>query len=193
MKKINLKAILIACIAIGNAVAARAEIPKDWFAAGDHPAEYEMTLDHDTTHNGKGSASLKCIVPKASGFGTLMQTFKADTYRGQRIRMSGYVRSRNVKDWAGLWMRVDGAKDEVLAFDNMQNRAVKGTTDWTRYEIVLDVPETSQQIAFGVLLSGMGQVWLDDVKFETVGKEVPTTGSKSSEVPSAPRNLDFEE
>ena len=152
-----------------------------------------MTLDHDTTHNGKGSASLKCIVPKASGFGTLMQTFKADTYRGQRIRMSGYVRSRNVKDWAGLWMRVDGAKDEVLAFDNMQNRAVKGTTDWTRYEIVLDVPETSQQIAFGVLLSGMGQVWLDDVKFETVGKEVPTTGSKSSEVPSAPRNLDFEE
>jgi hypothetical protein len=41
------------------------------------------------------------------------------------------------------------------------------------------------------LLQGTGQVWLNDVKFETVGKEVPTTGS--SEVPSAPRNLNFEE
>ena len=37
-----------------------------------------------------------------------MQTFKADAFRGERVRMSGYVRSKEVSDWAGLWMRVDG-------------------------------------------------------------------------------------
>jgi len=193
MKHTNLKAILIASIVLGCAAAVQAETPKGWFAAGSHPREYEMTLDREVTHGGKGSASLKSNVPKASGFVTLMQTFKADTYRGQRVRLSGYVRSQDVKDWAGLWLRVDGLKGEVLGFDNMQDRAVKGNTDWTRYEIVLDVPEASQQIAFGLLLSGTGQVWLDDMKMEVVGKDVPVTGKKSSEEPSAPRNLDFEE
>lgn len=193
MKPSNLKAILIPGIAVGSAVAIMAESPNGWFAAGNHPREYEMTLDREVTHSGKGSASLKSTVSQAGGFGTLMQTFKAYSYLGQRVRMSGYLRSRDVGDWAGLWMRVDGAKGEVLSFDNMQERAVKNTTDWTQYEIVLDVPEASQQIAFGVLLSGTGQVWLDDIKFETVGKDVPTTGGKSGAVPSTPRNLDFEE
>lgn len=41
----------------------------------------------------------------------------------------------------GLWFRVDGTTGKSLSFDNMQDRAVKGTTEWARYEIVLDVPE----------------------------------------------------
>src|SRR5262249_33100474 len=129
----------------------------------------EMKLDRDTTHGGKGSLSMKSIAPAINGFGTLMQSFKPDDYRGKRVRMSGYVRSAEVKAWAGLWLRVDGPENKALAFDNMADRAVKGTTDWKKYEIVLDVPQSAQLIAFGILLSGTGQVWLDDMKFETVG------------------------
>ena len=94
-------------------------------------------------------------------------------------------------------MRVDGAKkDETLAFDNMQDRAIKGTTDWKKYEIVLDVPENSEMVAFGLLLSGKGQVWMDDLQFEVVGKDVPTTGratGAASQAAKAPLNLNFEE
>lgn len=194
MKQANLKIISLTCLTLCGCLASRAEVPKGWFVAGSHPKDYEMTLDRETTHNGKASAALKSVVSKAGGFGTLMQTFKADEYRGKRVRMSGYVRSHDVKDWAGLWMRVDGPGDKPLAFDNMQDRAVKGTRDWTRYEIVLDVPEASQQIAFGILLSGAGQVWMDDLKFETVSKDVPVTGSGPSSLTQAgPRNLDFED
>jgi hypothetical protein len=64
----------------------------------------------------------------------------------------------------------------MLAFDNMQNRPIKGTTDWKQYESILDVPEEAANIAFGVLLSGAGKAWLNDVKFEIVGSQVPTTG-----------------
>jgi hypothetical protein len=35
-------------------------------------------------------------------------------------------------------MRVDRGQ-KPTAFDNMQNRAIKGTQPWTRHEIVLDV------------------------------------------------------
>lgn len=171
-----------------------AEAPKGWFPAGSHPKEYEMTLDRSVTHGGKASASLKSIAAQTRGFGTLMQTFNADSFRGQRVRLSGYVRAKDVSDWAGLWMRVDGPKSEPLAFDNMQQRAVKGTRDWQQYTIVLDVPEQADQVAFGLLLTGKGQVWMDDLKFEVVGKEVPTTaGGSSQRVPKDPKNLDFEE
>jgi len=99
-----------------------------------------------------------------------------------------------VSDWAGLWLRVDGPKSEPLAFDNMQERAIKGDTDWTKYEIVLDVPDHAAEIAFGLLLSGKGQVWMDDLKFEVVGKDVPTTGKGlEKETVASPINLDFEE
>ena len=95
-------------------------------------------------------------------------------------------------------MRVDGArKDEMLAFDNMQDRAIKGTIDWKKYEIVLDVPENSEMVAFGLLLSGKGQVWMDDLQFEVVGKDVPTTGRATAGAASGaaktPLNLNFEE
>jgi hypothetical protein len=178
----------------------------NWFLAGNHPEDYVMSTDANVTYNGKSSASLKSIVSGPEGFGTLMQTVKADAYRGKRIRLSGYVRSENLNDWAGLWMRVDGSIlpgskiPEPLAFDNMQKRPIKGTSDWAKYEIVLDVPERAQEIAFGILLSGQGQVWLDDVQFEIVGKDTATTAvmavspaPASSETSAQPINLNFEE
>jgi hypothetical protein len=114
-------------------------------------------------------------------------------FRGKRIRFSAYAKSAKVTGWAGLWMRVDGdgKAHEVLAFDNMQGRPIEGTTDWKHYEIVLDVAEESKAIAFGVLLSGEGQVWIDDLKFEPVSIDVPVTSTPSAPT-TPPKNLDFE-
>jgi hypothetical protein len=190
----KLKAALIATAVMVGGVASSQETPKGWFAAGSRPKDYRMVLDRTMTHNGQGSAQLKCISSKPTGFGTLMQTFKADAYRGKRVRMSGYVRSQNVADWAGLWLRIDGPGGEMLGFDNMQQRPIKGTVDWKKCEIVLDVPESAQAIAFGMLLTGVGQVWMDDLDFQVVGTDVPTTGSKAKDsTPSTPVNLKFEE
>ena len=173
---------------------AQGEAPKGWFRAGSQPKLYEMSLDRTVTHGGAGSATLKSIATRINGFGTLMQTFDATSFRGKRIRMTGHVRASEVEEWAGLWLRVDGPKSEALAFDNMQERAVKGTRDWEKHEIVLDVPATAQQIAFGLLLTGKGQVWMDDLTFEEVGLDVATTGAAPVQrTPSLPKNLDFEE
>jgi hypothetical protein len=194
MKKTCVKIIAVAGLVFAMRAAVAEETPKGWFHAGSHPRDYEMVIDRSEVHGGKASASLKSIAPETKGFGTLMQTFKADKFRGKRVRMSGYVRSKDVNDWAALWLRVDGSKGELLAFDNMQGRPIKGTSDWTRYEIVLDVPEDAQEIAFGLLLTGKGQAWMDDLNFEAVGKEVPTTAENPmKKAPSGPVNLNFEE
>jgi hypothetical protein len=194
MKNTTVKAIIVAAAVLAAGVAISQEAPKGWFAAGSRPKDYKMAVDRSAAHGGQASAVLKSVVAKPEGFGTLMQTCKADTYRGKRVRMSGYARSQGVGDWAGLWLRVDGPRGEPLAFDNMQERAIKGSTEWKKYEIVLDVPDTAQEIAFGLLLTGAGQVWMDDLEFAVVGKDVPTTGAKMAQAsPPTPANLNFEE
>jgi hypothetical protein len=125
-----------------------------------------------------------------------MQQFSAAQYAGKRVRLSAWVKSENANDWAGLWMRVDNGTKSV-AFDNMQDRAIKGTSDWQNYAVVLDVPKDATGIFFGILVSKSGTVWLNSVQFEIVGMDVPVTdmwaGSGSFQQHSGPTNLNFEE
>ncbi|HHV53911.1 MAG TPA: sigma-70 family RNA polymerase sigma factor [Firmicutes bacterium] len=169
------------------------ELPKGWFAAGSHPKDYSMGVDKHVTHEGNPSGYIRSKVSEPAGFGTMMQTFKADAFRGRRLRLSGYLKSENVEGWAGLWMRVDGPQRNTLSFDNMSNRPIVGTTGWTKYSLVLDVPESSLNIAFGILLAGRGQVWVAELQFDVVGDDVPTTDllAGPQPLPSEPRNLDF--
>ena len=81
----------------------------------------------------------------------------------------------------------------MVAFDNMQDRSIKGTTDWRRYEVVLDVPKDATGIALGILLTGTGEVWLNGARFEVVGSDVAVTGSNYGKIPDKPVNLDFAE
>ena len=165
--------------------------PPGWGLTGSDPNDYRVGTDADIAHSGARSGFIASR-PGAQGFGTLMQSFKAGRYLGKRLRLSAYIRSDEVERWAALWMRVDGADHETLAFDNMQDRPIAGTTDWRLYRIVLDVPELAEMIAFGVLLEGPGHVWLDDVEFETVSDDVPTTSRQTTPiVPERPLNLDF--
>lgn len=87
-------------------------------------------------------------------------------------------------------MRVDGPNGRMGGFDNMHERPIKGTNDWTHYEIVLDVMPDAVAIAFGILLEGDGRVWIDDLAFDVVSAKVPVTGAPKMGVPT---NLNFEQ
>jgi hypothetical protein len=178
-------------VGLGLATSAHAEVPPGWIKAGTAPADYEYAVDTTTSATGKRSASIaEKPGTKGGGFGTLMQTIAADDYRGARWRLSGYLRTDSASR-AQMWMRVDGPNAKVLSFDNMDSRPVTGTTGWTRYEIVLDVPPDSADIVFGFLLAGGGKVWGDGFKFEKVDATVPVTFA-GPPLPRAPVNLDFE-
>ncbi|MFC4302430.1 helix-turn-helix transcriptional regulator [Cohnella boryungensis] len=167
--------------------------PAGWMLAGSHPGDYETAVDYATVHRGKGSGRLQSRSASAGGFATLMQSFRSTHYRGRRYELSAFIKTEGVAEWCGIWMRVDGKGEEVLQFDNMNNRPIAGTKAWSRYSIVLDVPEESESVAFGVLLNGPGKVWIDSVRFEEVGPDVPSTNMEEPVVlPEHPTNLDFE-
>ncbi len=154
------------------------DLPKGWFKAGSDPEKYDMGVEMGMGMNSKYAATIKSLEhKKIHGFGTLMQDCSPEKYLGKRVRMTGYMRTQDVKRWAGFWFRVDQAgSKKPLAFDNMQRRAATGTSEYTRYEIVLDVPQNASNLAYGALLAGPGQIWFDDINFEIVDKNIPTTG-----------------
>ena len=165
-----------------------------WHMAGSHPRQYEHAVTQVITYEGRPIAHVRCSVPRADGFGTLMQTFSAERYRAQRVRFSGALKCKDVDDRVGLWMRVDGPGGaRPLAFDNMADRPIRGTTDWQRCEVVLDVEAEAQAIALGVLLVGEGEAWVSDFAVETVGPDVETTDKGERSLPDRPVNLDFTE
>ncbi len=169
-------------------------LPNGWFRAGSHPKQYDMGIDPMVRFEKLPAAVIGSRSPRCSGFGTLMQTCLPGKFLGERVRLSAMARTESVEEWAGLWFRVDGPdRKESLNFDNMQDRPLSGTREWSRYSIVLDVANDSSALAYGILLSGHGRAWVADVRIEVVGLDVPSTNLSLGEsgIPPAPVNLDF--
>jgi hypothetical protein len=53
----------------------------------------------------------------------------------------------------------------------MENRTIKGSTDWETRDFVVDIPDDARNLMAGYWMQGQGQVWMRDLKVE----EVPLT------------------
>ncbi|MES2073778.1 MAG: hypothetical protein V4488_25715 [Pseudomonadota bacterium] len=181
----NYKVLIAASLAaiISLAASANDPLPQGWLKAGEGAAaaKCQTYADSGVVKTSKRSLTLHCDKAE-NGFITVMQQFNAADYRGKRVRFSAQVKASAVSDWGGLWMRVDGKA--TAAFDNMNSRPIKGSSDWKRYDIVLDVAPDATNIAFGMLMSGSGQMWMDDLKIEAVENSVAVTDSFTQKKPN---------
>ncbi len=143
------------------------EMPKDWYTLHYQP-NYLVSLDSVNVKSGKYAIAISSM-----GDSVNFQALAFDlpsNYDGEKITLSGYIKTKNVIDgYAGLWMRID----PEIAFDNMSLNGVTGTTDWKKYQIMLDMnPTLTQKIVFGGLLVGKGEMWLDDLAVTIDGKDI---------------------
>jgi hypothetical protein len=184
----------LACIVVtlASILIASADSPPQGWWSGKVPG-YETGVDKTVTREGKPSAFIRSIAENPSDFTALNQVFQARDYRGKRVRLQGYLKTSEVKSWAGFWVRGDAANGQAVAFANMQNRGMKGTSDWTPAEIVLDIPEDAETISMGLILQGAGQVWMNDLSFQIVDKATPVSNPTAPTLPLQPVNLDFTE
>jgi hypothetical protein len=173
--------------------------PTGWIYHATNKDDFEVGLDLSEKHSGTRSGYLKSVVENPKPFGNLMSYFAPEEYLDKRLRMSAWVKTELVSGTAQLWLRVDGdwksAATQRGCFDNMDDRPIVGSTAWRKYELVVDIPKTSTGVAFGLMLLGKGQTWLDDVSFEQVSEDVPLTGKYASgfRKTARPENLSFED
>lgn len=157
--------------------------PFKWYTIGQ--GDYFEKVDSTVAHSGKNSLLVFQEGEKVN-FGGWAYNIPAN-FAGERIKLTGYVKTENVEDgFAGLWMRID----PKIAFDNMNDRGVKGTTDWQQYEIELDLNANhAQRIVIGALLVGKGKAWVDDLEVTIDGR--PLSEAEPKEVLPADRDSAF--
>lgn len=154
-------------------------------------------MDTAVVRSGQRSAHISStagVTPRS--FALYYQKLSAGRYRGQKVRLSGYVRTSGVSGWAGMWMRVDpGEGGPSLAFENMQRRPIVGSTEWKEYAFELEVAPQAEEIHFGALLVGAGEVWFDDLQLTSVAVIVPGAAElrRVRHLHWRPYNLGFEE
>jgi hypothetical protein len=79
----------------------------------------------------------------------------------------------------------------MLALENMQAQQVKGTRDWAQYRIAFPINPHAQQLFFGVLVSGTGTVWADDLELLVDGKPIPNAAAMPVN-PGLPADHEFD-
>lgn len=103
-------------------------------------------------------------------------TLPIDAVKGKTVKLAAWARTKDVGDHVAIWVRADSAGTPA-GFATTQDKAVKGTTPWTKYEVELKVPPNADNVNFGFILGGDGTAWFDDievaidgVKYEDVAK-----------------------
>ena len=139
-------------------------------------------------HGGRWAVRIERKDNSPSAFTALSKSIPVD-FAGAKLELRGFLRTEDVSDFAGLWMRQDDDAG-LVAFDNMQSRQLKGTTEWTEYSIVLPLNKAAKRLTFGVLASGTGRVWADDLRL--LLDDTPIETAPLVEPPKTVVDLDHE-
>lgn len=147
--------------------------PKGWklFLNNENSKYYDVSLDSLNSKQGKYSLSIVNKAETNDEFSYASYLISGG-FEGKEIELRGYIKTENIsRGFAGLWLRIDRL-DEVLAFDNMNKRAIKGTSDWKEYSIKLPYNPKATRIVLGGLLMGNGKMWFDNLRLYFDGKPI---------------------
>lgn len=140
-----------------------------WSALGEGYVG-ERSLDKPASGQASARLAYAGASPPAAQFGTISQRILAAPYRGRLVRLRAMVRTDGGR--AGLWLRVDGVDRRMLFLDNMRDRMITAPA-WTPAEILVNMPAAAESVSLGLILTGAGAAFLDDVRIDDLGPAVP--------------------
>ncbi len=143
------------------------KLPEGWFRMGSK--RHQISTDTIVKHTGNSSVLISSDINTEEEFACIASAIPI-TQTGKKIELKAYLKLQDVTSPIGLMLRIDG-ENEVLKFDNIMQRKIRGTIDWAEYSVVLSLPEKAKTIYVGAILSGSGKLWADDFKLYIDGKD----------------------
>ena len=134
----------------------------------------------DVVHSGSWAVILDRSAHPSGNFSTITTAIPIG-FTGATIELRGFLRTRDVSGFAGLWMREDGDDAGALEFDNSQRQKFAGTHDWQEFSVGLPLNADATHLVFGALLSGTGIAWVDDLQLLVDGKPVTEAAQRAPE------------
>lgn len=146
-----------------------------WIAQHAGPESYRYALDTERKKSGERSLRLENMGPEP--FGSIYQKIDAAPWRGRRLRFAAWLRTEGTTGnvyGSGAGLSIGGLRGGYARAEaQMRKDAVHGTTDWTRYEVVLTIPHDVDEIEVGLNLFGPGTAWIDDATLDVVESKEP--------------------
>jgi C-terminal processing protease CtpA/Prc len=137
-------------------------------------SDYRIAADSVTRVSGKYSLSFNYNGHE------LLSYQLPNYYKGKKISLSGYLKTKNATDDAELWIGIMPSTAKQTT-----RQKITGATDWTKYKITLKLnPLRTNNITVGVFLKDTGQIWLDNLKIKIDGKDINKTKSYKTEYPA---------
>ncbi|MDR2918362.1 MAG: peptidase S41 [Tannerella sp.] len=152
--------------------------PVSWYTDMEDSLNYKVSIDSTIVKHGKYAAAIEFTGENI--YKKYLLFTLPENYDGKRITLSGYLKTENITEgYAGLVMaiahRVTNFRNQPEIITRDEKTRITGTTDWTKYEITLDMnPVNTRNISFGAKLSGNGKMWLDDLKITIDGNDIQT-------------------
>lgn len=160
--------------------------PTGWYVL---PAG-SAVADQQTVHTGRWSVRLERTPATTGSFSAITKSLPID-FLGGTVELRGFLRTKDVSDFAGLWLREDGDGGQMLRLENMQGQHVNGTRDWAEYAIKLPLDRAAKRLYLGLLMAGTGTLWADDLQLMVDGKPIADAAAKPLASPS-PVDTDHE-
>jgi RNA polymerase sigma factor (sigma-70 family) len=156
---------------------------------GDRDGTFVVEVDPNTLRTSNSAPAIHIKGPVAED-GTLtnggsMKTDNSSSTKywvtqssvlfGKHIRITGWLKTSDVKGWGSAFMIILGLDGTLLKVDSMGDRPIYGTTGWQQVEFVTDVPKQPCIIYFGPDLYGPGELWGDDFQINLAPSDAPVT------------------
>lgn len=169
------------------------QVPQGWKRQGKG---FDITIDKSISYSGKSSVHFIPSDTSNFKFAWLGQFINATQYLGKRVRLSGFIRTKDLEGFSCLFLYIVQNNDETSGETKGYNRSIFGTVNWTKDDVVIDVPASAKFVVLGVLVNSVNsilskerpEVWVDNFNLEEVSLDVPLTETRMNN----PVNLDFE-
>lgn len=163
--------------ALGGKVAAKtsweemfkvAEEPTGWSKRPSPQHRYGRTTA--TAFQGESSGLVQGDGTAATDVGSLFQVVPTQGWEGRTLTLRAATRTEKVEGEARLWLRLEDGAGKMLSFAQSPEPIAGNAKDWQRSTLTAEVAEGATKLMFGVMLSGGGTLWVDDVQL-TAGDE----------------------
>ncbi|MBP3694037.1 MAG: DUF4091 domain-containing protein [Thermoguttaceae bacterium] len=126
-------------------------------------AEHRISRTDDFAKDGR--FAIRTVVAKGAEHTWIGARQNAVTVKpGQRWRMTGWTKAKDVEGYAGWFYHVGNAGNGMMGSGMLS--AGDGTYDWKQTSAEFTVPEGADRVTIGTVLRGTGTAWADAIRME---------------------------
>lgn len=147
--------------------------PSQWSLPDSAYYGYNAASDRNCRKHGGSSLRLERTDTTKQSWALFSQELPDTLVAGHEIELSGWIRTEEVTEgFADLFLiRSDTTDDDLLTAD-APGRGQRGTTEWRRMELRLQLPDSASGVRFGGLLKGGGRAWFDRFEIRIDGRKL---------------------